>query len=264
MNKFAPFLLLFGVMMDANAYSYLSTTSAANLGGLAFTSGDLVNLDRHTIEFHAAAFFDAATNLDDVARLGDGWLFSTSTDASIGGVPYRDGDLILLRQGAASLWMPESVFGTDEDIDALEIAPDGRVLLSTTSAAALAGLHFTSGDVVAYDRTADTASLWFRGADWFDATENIDALALLPDGSMLFSTSTDASIGGWAFRDGDVVRFDGSAFSLWLSEGIFSADEDIDALAYVVPEPGTGLLFSIGLAALARKRGRECLCNARQ
>ncbi len=60
------------------------------------------------------------------------------------------------------LYLP---FGTDEDIDAVEIAPDGRVLLSTTSDATLGGLPFKSGDIVEYDRQTGVATIWFRGAD---------------------------------------------------------------------------------------------------
>jgi hypothetical protein len=252
---------------NTHATTYLSTTTNATIGALAITSGDLAGLDPLHIELPGRELFGATTgfngsnkNLDAIARYGDGWLYSTSTDHTHNGVTFLDGDLVLWQPGlGAALFMPESVFSGDEDIDALEVMADGRLLISTDSSATLGSLTFTSADVVSYDLLNNTASIFFRGGGFFDATENIDALALLPDTSMLFSTATDAGIGGWAFRDGDVIRYDGTAFSLWLSEGIFGADEDIDALAVTVPVPvpGTAILLAAGLAALFLKQERK-------
>jgi hypothetical protein len=259
-----PFLALAAV--NTHATTYLSTTTNAAIGALSITNGDLVGLDPLHIELSGHELFGATSgfngsnkNLDAIARYSDGWLYSTSTDHTHNGVTFLDGDLVLWRPGlGATLFMSESVFSGDEDIDALEVMVDGQLLISTDSSAALGGLTFTSGDVVRYDLLNNTASIFFLGAGFFDAIENVDALALLPDTSMLFSTATDASINGWTFRDGDVIRYDGSAFTLWLSEGIFSADEDIDALAVTeaVPEIGTAFLLVAGLAALVLKQDR--------
>ena len=85
-------------------------------------------------------------------------------------------------------------------------------------------------------------------------------MAELRDGSMLFSTSTDGSIRGLAFLDGDVVRWDGgSGFSVWRSEAsLFAGGEDVDALAVgdpvPVPEPPALFLLAPGLALLWRWR----------
>ncbi len=253
MNKFITLMLLL-TTINAGAGTIISTTSAAQTGSFSFGPGDAIEVETHSIKIADTSIFDGAENIDAIAQYGGGWIISTSTDSTIKGTPYLDGDLILWQPATktATLWMPESVFGTDEDIDALELTPDGHILISTATDANLGGLAFTAGDIVSYNRTTGTASLWFKGADHFDAVENIDALALLPDATMLFSTATDASIGGWAFRDGDIIRYDGSRFSLWLSESIFAADEDIDALAVTVPEPGSLSLLLIGLGFLLR------------
>jgi len=186
-------------------------------------------------------------------------VLSSSTDSTIDGVPYLDGDLIAWdpATNAAGLFLSEALFGgSDEDIDAVHVLGDGSILLSTTSGAALGGLGFASGDVVRYDPGADTADMVFDGSDWFDASENINALSVMADGSLLISSSTDGTAGALAFLDGDVLRFDGEGLSLWLSEAAFGGtNEDVDAL-HVVPapaavlSPGSSGLLLLGLAGL--------------
>lgn len=252
-----PLALLLSV--QAAEAAMLSTTSSANLAGLTFGSGDVVDYDAGAgtaaLVFDDAALFDGSENVDAWSRYGAGWLLSTTTDSTIGGTAYLDGDLLYWDpiSGAASLFMSEAVFGgSDEDIDAAHALEDGRLLLSTTSSANLGGVSFASGDAVLYDAGTGSASILFDGSDWFDATENLDALMQLQDGSLLMSTSTDGSAGAFTFLDGDVFRFDAGSFSTWFSETEFGgSDEDVNAYhqveAAAVPVPASWLLLISGL-----------------
>lgn len=236
----------------------LSTSSDATVGGHTFHSRDIFSYNPATGQatlLWAGAFVDTG-NVDAVGLLPGGkLLISTSTDAQLStGLAFRDGDLVLLDpvNGVGSLWFSETLFGTDEDIDAVELLPSGYLLLSTTSDAHLGGLSFHSGDVIEYDPVANLATLIFKGADVFADTENIDAIGLL-GGDLILSTSTDATIGATLYRDGDLFRYSlaTGTHSLFLGESIFGgADEDIDAVSFAVPEPVTLLLLLTGLLGI--------------
>lgn len=256
MIKLLLSVLLLVISLQAQAV-FLSTSSAATLGGLSFRSGDIVDYDPVTGKARlawAGSFVDTE-NIDALQALPNGrFIISTTTDAKLAtGLAFRDGDLIIIDPvtGVGSLFFSEDQFGTDEDIDAVELLPSGQLLLSTTSDAHLGGLSFHSGDVIDYDPVGNTAALLFS-VGVFDDTENIDAIAWL-DGDLILSTSTDATIGGILYRDGDLFRYNlaTGAHSLYLSESIFGgSDEDIDAVAFAVPGPGTLLLLLTGLLVL--------------
>jgi hypothetical protein len=81
--------------------------------------------------------------------------------------------------------------------------------------------------------------------------EDIDAFALLPDGSVVFSTSTDVTqgFGGLGpFKDGDLVRWDGTEAERLFSEnaGFGGANQNIDAFSIL---PSGNWLLSTSLTA---------------
>jgi hypothetical protein len=253
----------------SRATVYISTTSNATVAGVPCTNGDIVALDPARVVVSHVDLFGAVNfnggngsnkNLDGFSKVPGGWVFSTSTDFVFGGVTYLKGDLVLWDGVGMSQWLSASVFSAaGVNIDAFDILGDGRVLLSTGSAAALAGLSFGSGDVVLYDPALNTASVYSRWSDWSTGAGNIDAVALLPDGSMLFSTVDNAHVVGLSFLDGDLIRWDGVHFSVWLYESALfgGANDDIDGLAVVadpaaVPEPGSPWLLLAGVSAWLR------------
>lgn len=254
-DRLAGLVLALLLSADAGA-ALISTTSSAASGGVSWGSGDVVDLAAGALVFDDRALFDGSENVDAWSAYGSRWVLSSSTDSTIGGTAYRDGDLIVWNPltGEAGLFLSEDAFGgADEDIDAVHVFADGTLALSTTSSATLGGLRFASGDVVRYDPAADSAAMLFDGSDWFDASENIDALAVIGD-DLLISSSTDGTAGALAFTDGDILRFDGAGLTLWLSESVFAADEDIDALAVIdVPAPPVAALLCIGLPVFRRR-----------
>lgn len=132
---------------------------------------------------------------------------------------------------AATLFLSEHPFSRKENIDALHVLDNGHIILSTKNKATLGGLWFRAGDLVEYDPVAGTATLFLSG-DIFSRRENIDAVCVLDDGNIILSTRNKARLGGLAFRDGDLVKYDPVAGTarLFLSERLFSRNEDIDAV----------------------------------
>ncbi len=128
--------------------------------------------------------------------------------------------------------------------------------VSPQTAGSIAGIQFSSEDILAYDVDTSTWSLYFDGSDVGLSSTNVDAFAFAGDGSLLFSTSTTVSaLPGLSqpVEDVDVVRFVASSlgtntagtfrFRLDGSDVGLTADggEDIDAIAHI---PGLGMVVS--------------------
>lgn len=100
----------------------------------------------------------------------------------------------------------------------------------------LGGLTFNDGDIVQYDRTAGTASLYFAETA-ITPNADVDAFHILPDGTYLMSVLFNGrTLGGLTFDDGDLVRYDpvnDTASIYHLSEASFggAANPDISAIA---------------------------------
>ncbi|MEM7130407.1 MAG: putative Ig domain-containing protein [Chloroflexota bacterium] len=84
-----------------------------------------------------------------------------------------------------------------------------RVLyLSSTTVGTVAGVKFKDEDILAYDMAANTWSLYFDGSDVGLGQSDVDALALLDDGSILLSLIKEFDITGIGLvDDSDIVRF---------------------------------------------------------
>src|SRR5215470_20187657 len=118
---------------------------------------------------------------------------STTNGATIGGLTFRDGDIARYDtvSGVATLYFSEDNFSGNENIDALHILPNGNILLSTDGGATLGGLTFRDGDVVQYNPLTRSATLFFN-ENLFSQDEDIDAVHVLSDGSILLSTTSGA------------------------------------------------------------------------
>jgi hypothetical protein len=141
----------------------------------------------------------------------------------------------------ATLFFDEATFfGGSENVDAFELLPNGHMILSTTDPATLGGLGFGNGDLVDYDPVSDIATLLFDDA-LFEAagSTDTDAVAVLPNGHILISTTGPQTLGGLGFRDGDVVEYDilTGTTTLFFSEDLFGGT-DVEVDAFDVTDDG--------------------------
>jgi len=133
------------VSVLGNGNLLLSTNGNASLAGLAFRDGDLVEYD--PIGGIASLFFneDLFTNdenIDAAHVLADGTLLiSTLGNATLGGLSFRDGDVVRYDplSGVATLYFSEDDFAGNENVDAYAVAPEPTsALLLSFGLAALA------------------------------------------------------------------------------------------------------------------------------
>lgn len=151
--------------------------SSRTLGGIAITDGDIVLYDPladvATILLDESSFADDA-DVDAFQLLPNGhFLLSTDDTETLGGVSFLDGDVVEYDPVGDSLSVvfSESLFGDDEEVDALWRGSDGSFYLSTFNVATLGGVSFHLDDVVRYDPVTGTAVLAFDGAGYPSALE---------------------------------------------------------------------------------------------
>ncbi len=122
--------------------------------------------------------------------------------------------------------------------------PGGAVIhVSSTSGGNVGGVSFADEDILAHDPDSGTWSMVFDGSD-VGLTRDVNAFALMPDGSILLSLDGAASVPGLGtVDDSDIIRFVPASLGPntagtfeWYFDGSdvgLSADgEDIDAIDF--------------------------------
>jgi len=255
------------VTVDANAGSTVTGTGADEIliaggendsldggGGDDFLVGG-AGLDTMTGGAGSDTFH---WSVDDLTTPFSGVVvLSTTSNATIGGQFFENDDLVEydLSADSGSVFLNDASVFDDEDnnIDAVHVLADGRVVLSTSGSAEydVPGPNptFSDGDLVLYDPVADTATI-FLDEDLFSNNADIDALHLLGNGNYILSTTESETLGGLSFRDGDLVEYNPltDTATLFFNEDLFSDNEDIDAVH--VLDNGHIVLSTTGNASL--------------
>jgi hypothetical protein len=167
----------------------VSSTSGGTVGGVAFADEDIltydVAADRWSLRFDGSDVGLSAADVDafDFAADGALWLSFDAPVAALTGLtgPVDDSDIVAFRgtfgpntAGSFSWIFDGSDAGLEtdgEDVDALGLLPDGRLLLSTAGAAKAGTASAADEDLLAFAPSqlgATTAGIWalhFDGSD---------------------------------------------------------------------------------------------------
>jgi hypothetical protein len=203
---------------DVSAFSILDSDSilisfstAGTLGGIAMTPQDVLRFDATSLGSTTAGtfsmYFDgsdvglgaAAGYIDSLERLSDGRLLLSLTNPFFtGGFAAGDADLVAFTpsslgnntSGTWGMYFDGSDVGlsdrTGEDIDALDVAANGHIYLSTMGDFAVTGVAGSDEDVFVCVPTslgANTAcnfssTLYFDGSTWGVTANDIDGFQL--------------------------------------------------------------------------------------
>ena len=171
---------------------------------------------------------------------------------TVGGVSFQDEDILEFNGTTWSLFFDGSDVGLGPvDVFAFHLLDADSLLLSFNTSITLGGVTYAPTDIVRFDATslgsvtAGTFSMYFNGIDvGLDASSDyIDAVDILPDGTLLISTRGNPSVPGLTgLADEDILAFtpatlgdptsgtwalyfDGSDVGL-----ADSSNEDVDAL----------------------------------
>jgi len=157
--------------------------------------------------------------------------------------------------GTFSLYFDGSDVGlassSDEDVDAIEILPDGRLLVSTLGVFGVTGVSGQDEDLIAFtptslgDNTAGTWAMYFDGSDVGLSTssdEDVDAVAVDASGKIYLSTIGNFSVTGRSGADEDVFVFTPTSLG-GTTAGTYSSTLFFDGSVYGV----TGDIFGIDL-----------------
>lgn len=263
---------------------------------------------------------DISTGFNSIAFLNGDLIFSVADDEFVGGTTaafdFDPEDLIRFSPnvpgvytpsaGTYSMFLDGSSFGGSSDdinepIDAIEFLADGSLLLSVSAGDTIRGVAMEDDDIIkftptvagAYLNGVGTWTLFLDGSsfgnDTQDINDDIDALAILPDGSLLISVGGDETIRSIAIEDEDVLKFTptvagaylngvGTWTTFMIGDSFGPSSEDIDDsdlenLAFlphshvqpppngegpVIPEPSSMLLLGLGgMAAGLTSRRRN-------
>ncbi len=198
----------------------LSTTGSATLGGLGFNDEDIVNYNCSTdvavMMFNGSSAFSNDEDVDAFHILENGHIvLSTTSSALIGGVWMQNEDLVeydTTTGTAVMLFDGSTIFSNDEDIDAAFVTDSGTIMLSTTGSASIGSLSFQDEDIVEYDRSTGTATMYFDGSTAFTTSADIDAIFIQNNGHIILSVNQDnRQLGGLSFNAEDLADYDPSS-----------------------------------------------------
>jgi 3-phytase len=209
---------------------YFALESGATIGGVSVANEDIVAFDgsAFSLVFDGSDVGLSSASIDALAVIGPTQILLSFTEPrSVAGVSGTVDDSDVVRFTATSLgtttagsfamYLDASDVGlsnSGEDLDAIELLPDGRLIVSTVGSFSVPGASGAAQDLVAFTPTSTgptTAGSWALYIDGSDvslssSSENIDAVAL--DGSRVhLSTSGSFSALGVSGADEDVFIF---------------------------------------------------------
>ena len=203
---------------------YLSSTSNGNVSGIAFNDEDILAFD--TASNSWSLYFDGSDvgitgDVDAFALMSDGSILlsldAPTTLSSVGSVD--DSDIVRFTPtslGSNTAGNFSSYFvGADtgltsngEDIDAIDFAPDGRLIVSTTGSYSVSGVSGQDEDLIALDPSGASWSLYFDGSDVGlseSSSEEINGVWLDPISNQVYLTTLGAfSVAGLSGDGSDI------------------------------------------------------------
>jgi calcineurin-like phosphoesterase family protein len=211
---------------------YFSVQTAATVGGVSAANEDVLLFDgtSFSLAFDGSDVGIGALRIDAFSWLdADTLLLSFATDnAAVPGIPGPVDDSDIVRfdatslgkstAGSFSLYFDGSDVGltaSGHDVDAVELLPNGHVLLSTLNSVTVQGVSARDEDLLEFtptslgQNTAGSFSLYFDGSqvELGQTVEDVDAVAVDATGRIYLSTVDVFAVAGLSGQNEDVFVF---------------------------------------------------------
>ncbi len=247
------------VLSQPAAGALVSTYKSGTLDGMAVRNGDVISatavagasglwLAEEDIFGIGGDGLPQNLDIDALAMLGDGRLV-LSVDAgqvdSIGDLDFGSGDLVAYdpSDGTAEMFLSGAALGVD-DIDAVHVRDNGRVLMSFSIPEVVSGLPVKDGDIYEYDPETGTGWIFLYEEEVFANAPELDVSGLsIANGMVLLSTREEAVfVSGYVLDGSHVAQYDiaTGAASAYLNLEGRTTQPGIDAVAFL-PECGDGI-----------------------
>lgn len=207
-----------------------SLGSSATLSGVTFQNEDIVAWDgtAFTMFFDGSDVVSTSLTIDGFAVAGTrDVLLTFSSYGSVPGVTnFDDSDVLRFTAsslgnttaGTWSMYFDGSDVGfstNDEDVDGVELLPNGHLLVSTVGVFSVTGVSGQDEDIIEFSptmlgpTTSGSWSMYFDGSDvgLTNSEEDIDGLAVSGSGSLYLSTTGAFSVPALSGQDEDIFVF---------------------------------------------------------
>jgi hypothetical protein len=250
----------------AGAAIWVSFKDNASVPGVGtVTDDDIVAYDEGSgtwsLIFDGSDVGLGSLEIDGLARLASGdLLLSFTAAATISGISVDDSDVVRFTPtslgsttaGTFSLYFDGSDVGltnSSEDVDAIALAADGRLIVSTTGNFGGSGASGADEDLFIFtgtlgSSTSGSFAILFDGSDVglsSSSSEDLDGAALTASGHLLFSTVGSFSVSGLSGADEDVAEFTGTFGSS--TSGSFSMRLDLSTIGIATGENVGGVFI---------------------
>lgn len=181
------------------------------------------------------------------ASLSHAALFlSTDIPVTIGSDSFEERDIIEYEPPDFSLYLSGSTLGIPRGVNINAFGFLGSdIHFSIDVPTTLGGVDCTERDIIRYDGS-NFSKLLDGSAIGIPDSARINAATVLSDGSIIFALDIPASIGGISAKANDLIKYDGSSFSLYFSGSDHGIPENANIDGVWVGSTGE-ILFSLDI-----------------
>jgi len=247
---------------------YLVTDVPATLGGIDYTPDQILRSDTsiYSVELN---FGDSSVQFLALHRLPDGkWLLVPATPVDDGTSGIEPRDVVLFDGVSPVLYFDGSTAGVPDyaRIDSVFLDPGGSLVLGFDVPVNLVGTEYSRSDLVRY--SAGVFSLfWDAEAAGVPADVNVVGADRDSGGTLVVSFDVPTNLGGTWYLPGQLVRWNGSAFSSYFVDPAWPSSALLGGFGFVpaagaVPDggasPGTPLTVNAAAGSLTLSWGPSC------
>jgi hypothetical protein len=257
MKAMAPGLVSLALTLLSGATSawsvnyYLAVDQPAVLGGTRYMPRQIVRSESAAYSLETG--LTPPTEFAALHRRPDGsWLFSPSHPVTLGGARYEARDVVAWDGAAAfALLLDGAAEGLPRNarIDALFIdRTSGRLILSFDVPVMIGGVRHGRSDLVARLAAGVFALFWDAEAQGVPARTNVVGADQESTGNLVIAFDIPTVIGASRFLPGELVKWDGFAFSSLFVDAAWPRSAQLRDFSFV---PGAGRLDDGCVAAPA-------------